>query len=331
MRIYYLYTLNDPITNCPKYVGISNNPTRRFVEHLKDVSITKKTRWIKSLKDNDLTPKLEVIKETPNVREVINAEIQYIENYKIQYELTNSTMGGEYYAIGTPIQVFNMNGEYIETFTSMIEYCELYNIRSSFVSSISAVCLRKRTHAQQLIFRYLDDYVTAEDLQRLQKSITNNIIKKLYVFDLKGNLLGIYNSIEAAVKDGIGKRSGISEALSWKRSHCHNKLICNNLDEYQDRLQYYYQNLSGHIFKTPLNQYTLDGQFVAQFWTYSAATKQFNTNAINIIKGAAIGKYSQAKGYIWKFAVSMNDQSDICVNIPDNIKDKYKTHYNYAT
>ena len=40
---YFLYSLNDPDLNTPKYIGVSNNPTRRFDEHLNDQSITKKT------------------------------------------------------------------------------------------------------------------------------------------------------------------------------------------------------------------------------------------------------------------------------------------------
>lgn len=50
MRKYYLYALFDPNLKIPKYIGISNNPERRFKEHLEDVGNTKKTRWIKSLK-----------------------------------------------------------------------------------------------------------------------------------------------------------------------------------------------------------------------------------------------------------------------------------------
>lgn len=30
MRKYYLYALYDPELNIPKYIGISNNPDRRF-------------------------------------------------------------------------------------------------------------------------------------------------------------------------------------------------------------------------------------------------------------------------------------------------------------
>lgn len=44
MRNYYLYELIDPVTKQPKYIGISNNPERRFLEHVEDYSITRKTK-----------------------------------------------------------------------------------------------------------------------------------------------------------------------------------------------------------------------------------------------------------------------------------------------
>lgn len=68
MRKYYLYALFDPNLKIPKYIGISNNPERRFKEHLEDISVTKKTKWINELKHGGFLPILKVIKETDNIR-----------------------------------------------------------------------------------------------------------------------------------------------------------------------------------------------------------------------------------------------------------------------
>lgn len=51
MRKYYLYALIDPNLNSPKYIGITNNPSKRLQEHIEDTAITKKTKWISSLKE----------------------------------------------------------------------------------------------------------------------------------------------------------------------------------------------------------------------------------------------------------------------------------------
>ena len=46
MRKYFLYSLNDPDSNIPRYIGITNNPEKRFNDHLIDNHNTKKCKWI---------------------------------------------------------------------------------------------------------------------------------------------------------------------------------------------------------------------------------------------------------------------------------------------
>lgn len=67
MRKYYLYGLFDPNLKTPKYIGITNNVPKRFEDHLRDNSVTKKTKWIKSLKEGGQLPKIKILKETDDV------------------------------------------------------------------------------------------------------------------------------------------------------------------------------------------------------------------------------------------------------------------------
>ena len=153
-RNYYLYVLIDPNVKIPKYIGISNNAERRFKEHLEDTSNTKKTRWIKSLKDVGQLPVLKVCKSTTNVKQVCEWERQASAKYKDVYNLVNSTLGGEYYAVGRSIDVYDLDCNYLNTFSSMVEYCELNGLNTDNYSSISAVCQRKRNYAYRHVFRY---------------------------------------------------------------------------------------------------------------------------------------------------------------------------------
>jgi predicted GIY-YIG superfamily endonuclease len=59
----FIYTLKDPITDEIKYVGKSDDPKSRLVEHLKKSKYTKtyKNNWIISLLDKDLKPILEIL------------------------------------------------------------------------------------------------------------------------------------------------------------------------------------------------------------------------------------------------------------------------------
>jgi group I intron endonuclease len=92
---YFIYTLSDPITDTPMYVGATSDIYNRYRQHkgLSD-SKTKNSKWIKSLKDNGLIPKVDVI-ETVNSLEWKFWEKHYISLYKSWgFELTNVTSGG---------------------------------------------------------------------------------------------------------------------------------------------------------------------------------------------------------------------------------------------
>lgn len=97
----FIYTLSDPITNLVKYVGKSDNPKRRYLDHIKNVDLknkrfnNKKTCWIKSIKQKGLLPILSIIDEVP-ISEWQKYEINYIKLYKsLGANLVNGTLGGD--------------------------------------------------------------------------------------------------------------------------------------------------------------------------------------------------------------------------------------------
>lgn len=98
-----IYELVDPISLMPKYIGKTNNPSRRISCHISDwglKSCTHKNNWIKSLKTKGLKPMLKVIDEVPE-GEWQFWEMHYISLYKSWgFNLTNSTDGGESGMIG---------------------------------------------------------------------------------------------------------------------------------------------------------------------------------------------------------------------------------------
>ena len=301
MRKYYLYALFDPNLKIPKYIGITNNAERRFKEHLEDISVTKKTKWINELKHGGFLPILKVIKETDNVRQVCAWEIQSIKKLKDKFNLVNTTAGGEYYAIGTPIQEFDLDGNYIDHYNSMIEYCELHNLKPNAVSGISAVCLRKRNYCYNRIFRYAGDCVTEDDLIKLKKSLHQRDPKSVVITDLKGNILYEFDSIQQCKQ--LGSYSMFSEVLSWKYTSVYNKyLVMHSIDEYPDRLQNYIIHRSKGKLDAPINKYTLSGKYLDTYYTYNAAADSCKGTIKNrsAIRKCIEGEYSQAFGYIWK-------------------------------
>lgn len=93
----YIYTLSDPISFDIRYVGITNNPSNRYRQHLCTTSSKKShcRSWILSLKNNNLQPIMEIL----DVCEDFLGEL--MEQYWISqikswgFDLTNLTVGGE--------------------------------------------------------------------------------------------------------------------------------------------------------------------------------------------------------------------------------------------
>lgn len=309
MKKYYLYALFDPNLKIPKYIGISNNPERRFKEHIEDVSDTKKTRWIKSLKEGGQLPILKVVRETENVNIVIAWEKKAIEKFQDKYSLTNSTKGGEYYAIGTPIKVFDISGNFLETYNSMIEYAELIGLNPNSYSSISAVCLRKRNYAYNRIFRYINDTVTEEDLKKLEESFHKRDPVHFFIYDLKGNILGEFNCLEEAERQGFGQAGAISRVLREIPGHSSikNNLVCYDENDYLSKLTKYMKEKTHNKLKSPISMYDLDGNYLDTFYTIADAARAASGKdgkIRNTIRHCCDTQSSKSLEKQWRYGIS---------------------------
>jgi len=92
----YIYTLTDPISEQVRYVGKTNNPKRRYRQHLYCAKqlISHSQRWIQGLLDQGLKPEMQIIETT--TRSLWREREQYwIQHYQeIGSPLTNLTEGG---------------------------------------------------------------------------------------------------------------------------------------------------------------------------------------------------------------------------------------------
>lgn len=91
--ITYIYSLDCPITNIPKYIGKTINKNGRLSGHLRTKQNTKKWSWIVSLKKQNLKPIFTIIDE-------VGEDWEFWENWYIDYyrflgfELKNHKGGG---------------------------------------------------------------------------------------------------------------------------------------------------------------------------------------------------------------------------------------------
>lgn len=94
----YIYGLQDPIDKRIKYVGKSNTPERRLLQHIGTNEDTTKGRWIQSLRSMGKQPSI-VILATCEDDQVFYHENWWILMGRRQgWELTNSTTPGEWRA-----------------------------------------------------------------------------------------------------------------------------------------------------------------------------------------------------------------------------------------
>jgi hypothetical protein len=92
MKTTFIYTLCDPITEEPGYVGKSNDPQARYLKHCLARGYGKKALWIQSLKTK---PLLFIIDEVPV------SEWEFWENhYYYLYKSWGFTLHQQVYALG---------------------------------------------------------------------------------------------------------------------------------------------------------------------------------------------------------------------------------------
>ena len=90
----YIYGLVDPFTHQIRYVGQSNNPERRYQEHLDDNDDTPKVDWIRDLKRRRAKPEL-IYLFACDSWQADSTERAYIQQFsKTPWGLTNSTFTG---------------------------------------------------------------------------------------------------------------------------------------------------------------------------------------------------------------------------------------------
>lgn len=278
-------------------MGITCNLQQRLMYHLKDTADTKKTRWIHTLKEEGITPIITKLEESEDIYKIINLEIEYIKKYKETLDLANTTIGGEYYAIDTPIDCYDLQGNYIETFSSMVE--ALPGIKH--YSGISAVCNHKRNYAYGKIWRYQGEPVTKEDLEKVKKSLNKAKYKEVLIIDLEGNILDRFPSLtKAGQSKKWGSISNLRCAMKGHNAHgnsflAKNHFICSSMEDFYEKRKKYEDFLKSKI----VLQYTLDDEFIAEYPSVMEASRVLNKSWASIFR-CCKGQQQEAHGFKWK-------------------------------
>lgn len=317
MKNYYLYYLIDPILDQPKYIGITCSPEKRLEYHLADTSNSKKCNWIRELKAKKVVPILKVQKTTHNIHEVISWEKEEIALHKEEWELVNSTEGGEYYGVGRAIDVYTLKGEFIKTYESISDFCLDNGKSKNFTMSVVCSCRKTKSYGGEWIFRYHGDPLTPDEIARAQHSYKHLNPGKFIIVDIKSKeVKGEFTRFIDAEVAGFGKSNRIGECLN-----CRNKanslndeyFVLPNLDAYDERLLHYLQGLQHRLDAKWINQYDLQGHFIDKYPSINSIQTKLKFKSGNSIRVCLEGLQKKAYNYIWRYS---NTCGDLKISVP---------------
>lgn len=231
------YVLIDPITNIPRYVGITRKSLKqRFSGHVSDIYSRPdlnphKTAWFKKLFKIGKIPIIKQIAEFDTVEEMKQFEIDYIKLYKEEYKLINLTPGGDYFGLNAhsretilkrkstrQVVQYNILGEKIAEYEIMEDIGRTLNLKEKACSHITQCCKGTRRHAYGYIWRYKgDDLGDLSDIN--PKSLYFN---KLVQYNEFGDRIAEYSSyIEASKAIGDKSKGGnIASVVNGKQVSC---------------------------------------------------------------------------------------------------------------
>lgn len=216
-------------------------------------------------------------------------EMKYLERYLIAYYHSNEpkygyniTEGGEgVLGFGRkPIDQYSKDGQLVRTWESIRSAAEEMN----WSASVIATCVRKE---RPTAYNYY--WCPAGETPKFK---TRGIQRKVYQFDLKGNLIGEYkNAAEAARILG--------------RSSCNIIECCNGNRKRAFGFYWSHSSSSPEIkpYKSyrKVYQYDLNGNFIREFESCAEAARSFGrTDSGNIIK-CCKGKLKTLYGFIFKY------------------------------
>lgn len=229
-----------------------------------------------------------------------------------RYKATNRQYGYNVRNFGmvkTPYVVYQYNiynGNIIKVWKDCMDVEEALGIKAS---AIRLNCSKKKATCFGSYFTY-NNYGYKLPVDVL-KNIQNKSFKNVAQYDLYGNYINEYMSVEDATKSlGTGRPfigRGVSYGFIWKEISIfnENKDYKNKLTIYE--LRKYLKNYTG---KLKCCQYDLSGKFIKTFKNAKEAATQVKLNYLTILKVCEM-KSNYAGGYIWRFANEFTPDKDL--------------------
>lgn len=195
-----------------------------------------------------------------------------------------------------PVVQYSLEFEKIAEFESIARASEVTGVGADFIS----MCCKKSSTCRTAggyIWRFADDADPCSELND-KPTVGLNVVE-IRQYTLDGKLFAVHKSVKAAVlTSGVDSTSLMkccnreynqAGGYIWRRSFSDEFAKQNGLEE---------------TSPITVRQYTLDGEFIAEFRTATMAGKVVGAAGTNIAKCCRRAPcYSRVAGYLWRYSV----------------------------
>lgn len=278
------------------YIGQAIDLKERYNKHCKNINDKTHTEdFYKGLREFGLENfSYEILEEfeTFDQDKLNELECYYIKKFNSLkpngYNMVPGGTNGAGLAKGKKVQQFDLKGNFICEYPSAHQ-AEIFT--GINYSSICACCRKEIQHTKNFQWKYKNSDKIITDIS------DNGIIineKKVYQYDLQGNLLNIYSTLKEA-----SELTKISKSLICK--------VCCFKGNTAGGYVWRYEGSNFNEHKTIpkqriVEQYDKNLILLNTFNSLTEAAKQTGCNCANI-SSVCSGKRKTANGYIWKYKI----------------------------
>lgn len=208
----------ENLINHKIYIGQTTNLEERYKKHIKNIEdISHNEIFYKALRKYGIENfSYEILEQfdTLDENQLNLLEIFYINKYNSLvpngYNMIPGGSNGSGIAKGKIVLQYDLKGNFIKEYRSAHAAAENTNIN---YSSICACCREEITHVKEFQWKYKDSDKIIKDLTK-EKIIIKQ--RPILQYDLSGNLIGEYQSLNEAVKKTGCSRPVISNVCNHK-------------------------------------------------------------------------------------------------------------------
>lgn len=280
----------ENLINHKIYIGQSTQLEERYKQH-KSKSNTVDKRFYDAVRKYGWDNFSYEILEYCQPEELNDREVYYVSYYDSYNNGYNATPGGDNIGkhASISVQQYSLSGKFIKEYNSMKEASKATGVS---VNMLTRCCKGRTNHAGLYQWKYTND--KEKEIKYIKQENVCLRNRKILQYNLNGELIRIYDTLEEASKLTNTSKSLITNNCKRKHSNTANGYVW----RYEDSpLQ---ENEKIPLKEKKVLQYDLNGNFLQEYQSLTEASKITGINLGNI-GSVCQGKRDTAGNYRWKY------------------------------